>query len=60
MGKFDSMRKKISRRPNINLTIANSKDMIPSLLDKPFTKNKRLQRERVVSKLRFRRINNGL
>ena len=55
MGKFDSMKKKISRKPNINLVIANSNEKKPSLLEKPFVKHKRLQKERVASKLRFRR-----
>ena len=50
------MKKKISRKPNINLVIANSTNKRPSLQEKPFTKHKRLQRERIVSKLRFRRI----
>ena len=57
MGKFNSM-KKISRRPRINYVMVNSKDSGISSSEKPFTKNRRLQRERIVSKIRFRRINN--
>ena len=59
MGKFDSMRTSLSRRPKINFVIANSKDQKLSSLEKPFTENRKLQRERIVSKIRFRRINNG-
>jgi len=55
MGKFDSMRTSLSRRPKINFVIANSKDQKLSSLEKPFTENRKLQRERIVSKLRFRR-----
>ena len=55
MGKFDTMKRAISRKHSVNSVIANSNEKRPSLLEKPFAKNKRLQKERIVSKLRFRR-----
>jgi len=55
MGKFDTMKRAINRKHSVNSVIANSNEKRPSLLEKPFAKNKRLQKERIVSKLRFRR-----